>query len=150
MSFLGQLIGEERLIYGIGAVNQENEESLFPIITIRSNGDLEPTDELMSTDPETVTKTNCNIFNTSLKDFLKHPIFEELRLAQTVLPLECQKCCWGKVCGGGGLVNRFSKENRFNNPSVYCEGLKDLFSHLTSYLLNSGVSLSKIESALFS
>ena len=72
-------IFEKKFNYGFDLKN-----TMIDGESLRSNGDLEPTDELMSTDPETVTKTNCNIFNTSLKDFLKHPIFEELRLAQTV------------------------------------------------------------------
>lgn len=145
-SFLGQLVGRDGLMYGVGSVtkNQENE---LPIITIRSSGDLEPVDELVSTG--SYVKTNCNIFNTSLKNFLNHPIFNKIKLAQTILPAECRKCCWEKICGGGALSNRFSKQKGFDNPSVYCEGLKDFFTHLTAYLLNSGVSLSKIESTLF-
>ena len=143
-SYLQLFLGGDSLIYGIGS---EKHLSL-PLISIRSNGNLSPTDELMSTHPETVTYTGCNVFDTSLKKFLQHNIFKEISFAQQNLPEECKNCCWSNVCGGGGITNRFSIKNRFDNPSIYCEGLKLFYSKVLKYLLESGIPLKQLKKQL--
>lgn len=107
-----------------------------------------PTDELMSTDPATTTLTNKTISETTLKEVLTLPIFSELSKAFSQTPKDCQNCCWEKCCGGGGITNRFSLETRFNNPSIYCDGLKVFFSDLFQYLIKSGMPYSEIEKRL--
>jgi uncharacterized protein len=39
-----------------------------------------------------------------------------------------------KACGGGYLPHRFSKDNGYDNPSVYCEDLYGTFEHIASVL----------------
>lgn len=144
ISFLRQLLGGSRLLYGIGAIKNPG----LPLITIRSDGKLEPVTGLMYTDPNTVTNTTKNINNTSLKDFLTLPIFQELKEAQTIMPENCSKCCWEKICGGGHIIDRFSIKNRFNNPSTYCSVMMDIYAHMTKYLLDSGIPESRIRHSL--
>jgi uncharacterized protein len=141
-SYLEVFLGGGHLHYGHG-INQNNQGELH-IFSIRGDGALSPTDELMSTDPETVTYTNLSIFNSSLKEFLNLPIFKELDYFFSNSPKACKKCCWEKICGGGTIVNRFSRSNRFNNPSIYCDGLKLFYANLMQYLLNSGFSKQQI------
>lgn len=95
-SYMQLFLGGDSLIYGIGA---EISESI-PLISVRSNGNLMPTDELMSTS-HTVSYTDCNIKNNTLKNFLEHKVFQEIEVAKINLPKECIECCWGNVCGGG-------------------------------------------------
>jgi uncharacterized protein len=135
-SIILQLLGENSLIYGFGHINPKS----LPILSIRSNGDISPTDELMSTDPETVTLTGLNVSNNSMKETMNHPIFYEINRAYQIIPDKCSRCCWYNACGGGGLVNRFSNVNRFNNPSIYCDALQEIFTHTAAYLINSGIS----------
>lgn len=137
-SALGLFFGGQSLSYGIGPSANDN----LPLITIASNGDLSPVDELRSTDP-TMMHT-ANVVNTSLKAFLDFPIFQEIVTAQQYLPEVCQACCWEKLCGGGGIVNRFSQANRFDNPSIYCEGLKDFYTALMAYMLKCNVSVEQL------
>lgn len=143
-SYIKMFLGGESMIYGIGYQKKPS----IPLITIRSNGNLSPTDELMSTDPNTMTHTGFNISNTSLKEFLNQEVFKEILNAQLTLPSDCLSCCWGKVCGGGGITNRFSESLRFNNPSIYCDGLKIFYKKLLIYLLDSGVPLEQIKKSL--
>ena len=143
-SFLGQLFGKSRLIYGIGAVSVHS----LPLITIRGDGDIGPVTGLMSTDPNTVTNIGANVFNTTLNEILKNQIFQELVEAQTNMPQQCNECCWVNICGGGHIVDRFSTKNRFDNPSTYCNALKDFYAHITNYLILSGVSINKISKVL--
>ncbi|NRB11408.1 MAG: radical SAM protein [Rickettsiaceae bacterium] len=143
-SFLRLFMGRRRLLYGLGAT----KDLALPLVTIRGDGDLEPVTGLMYTDPQTVTKTGFNIKDINLNDFLKVPIFQEIAKAQLELPEKCKNCCWEHVCGGGNIIDRFSKKNRFNNPSTYCQALQELFSHMAKYLLNCGVSFNKLNETL--
>jgi uncharacterized protein len=145
-SIILQLLGKAPLIYGFG---RRAEEESIPILAIRSDGDISPTDELMSTDPESVTFTGKNVRNTELKEVLTYKIFEELKQANNIVPNKCSKCCWYNACGAGNLVSRFSKENRFNNHSVYCDSLQEIFAHASSYLINSGLNQQIITNNLF-
>jgi uncharacterized protein len=139
-SYVRMFLGKEGIIYGEGA----NSVPAYPIFVIRSDGEISPSDELMSTEPSTVMKTGSNVEHTSLKDFFMLPIFKELDNAVSIAPGKCLQCCWEKVCGGGGITNRFSKNNRFNNPSVYCDGLKMFFSTVLQELIHAGVSVENI------
>ncbi|MDP5110475.1 MAG: hypothetical protein NWP47_03730 [Rickettsiaceae bacterium] len=103
---------------------------------------------LMYTDPKTVSRTNSNINKTSLKDFIDLPIFHELEEAQNKSPEQCSKCCWEKICGGGHIIDRFSTDKRFDNPSTYCSVMKNMYSHMTKYLLDSGIQESTIKKSL--
>jgi uncharacterized protein len=147
-SNINMFLGYEGLIYGQGHDELINDH--LHIISIRSDGEICPTDELMSTDPNSVTLTGKNVNNTSLKDFFNLPIFKELSLALTTPPDKCRECCWQKVCGGGGLVNRFSKKHRFNNPSIYCSGLKIFYSRVLKELIANNVNPKEIAAHLLS
>lgn len=143
-SYLGQLLGKEGMMYGVGAKKKLH----IPLITIRGDGEISPVTGLMYTDPDTVTNTGANIFDTSLRKFLEYPIFSELAKAQTVMPQKCSECCWEKICGGGNIIDRFSKKNRFNNSSTYCIALQQMYAHMTGYLLNTGIPMSDIKNSL--
>jgi hypothetical protein len=65
-SIMLQLLGKKSLIYGFGTPSTNN----IPLLAIRSDGSISPTDELMSTDPETVTLTNKTVFNSTLEEVI--------------------------------------------------------------------------------
>lgn len=142
-SILNNFFGKNSLIYGVGPANPLD----LPLISIATDGELTPTDELRAIG-EGLIYSNANVFNTTLTEFLKSDIFKKISYAQTHLPAKCQTCCWQKVCGGGAIVNRFSKANDFNNPSRYCEGLQMLYRRMTYYLTNNGYSLEDVAKLL--
>jgi uncharacterized protein len=41
-----------------------------------------------------------------------------------------------KICGGGSLPHRYSYENGFYNPTIYCQEMKDLILHAQDRLEN--------------
>lgn len=88
----------------------------------------------------------CRIHETSLLDFLGNGIFDEIERATASLPHQCQKCEWRRFCRGGDLENRFSKENGFDNPSVYCDGYKLFFDKACKSLVDNGYPESCVES----
>jgi uncharacterized protein len=117
--------------YGIGPTCID----AMPLITISSNGDLSPVDELRSAKPGWMNQKN--IRDITLKDFFNLDVFQELRSALTVLPNKCSQCMWQKICNGGPIVTRYSLENGFNNPSIYCDALQTLYSLIVTYLIES-------------
>jgi uncharacterized protein len=134
---------QHSFIYGVGA--QQNDK--LPIITIATNGGLSPVDELRSTNTSFMNSTNID--NTTLKEFLNWECFQILQNAFSNSPSKCKTCCWENICKGGGIVNRFKSENGFNNPSIYCEGLREVYATVAAFILKNGYPLNKIEDRLF-
>ncbi len=128
-STLEVFLGGTSHIYGEGR-SQLDE---LPLISISSAGDLSPTDELRATDPS-INYSDATVFNTSLADYLQQPIFTQLKNASISLPHVCTVCEWQPVCNGGSLVNRYHQDNHFDNPSIYCSGLKEYYEKIADYL----------------
>jgi uncharacterized protein len=143
-SIMLQLIGKKPLIYGFGI----NTKKRIPILAVRSDGTIFPTDELMSTD-YSVTQINKNVFTSTIEEVINAKVFEEIHQANLIPPERCLKCCWYNACGGGNIVSRFSEEKRFNNHSVYCEALKEIYAHIAAYMIKSGVPRKTITDNLF-
>lgn len=110
----------------------------LPLISISSNGELAPMDELRNTDPTLILDSNTTIVSIDLKNFIEKPIFTLLDHAQMEQPSACQQCCWRAVCNAGALPNRYSHAKKFDNPSIYCDGLKLYYSHVSACLLKNG------------
>ncbi|MBL8510349.1 MAG: hypothetical protein JNM52_01775 [Betaproteobacteria bacterium] len=107
------------------------------IVIIQSNGELSIDDSLI---PATEWRKGCatrHIANTTLADLIDSPDFLELNQVRNTRPTACKPCKWVKLCGGGATENRFSKENGFDNPSVYCAGLKRYYQHVVDFLLTN-------------
>lgn len=117
-------------------------------LTISSNGELSPDDTLRGANRGQLMQIS-NVWNHSFKDFFDMPIFHALNLSKSVLPETCSNCCWQKICGGGSSIHRFSQKNGFDNPSIMCESLKMIYSHVSSFLLNIGYSRKELEKTLF-
>lgn len=141
-SIINLFKGQKSYIYGTNVMPEE----AIPVITIASNGELSPTDELGSTNLNLMRTTN--IEKTTLAEFVNSNVFKDLNHALYNAPSECKKCCWEKICGGGGIVNRYSSMNGFNNPSIYCSALKQLYTLIASTLLSLGYSKDLLYSTL--
>lgn len=75
---------------------------------------------------------------TTLRGFLSDPIFPEIEEAYNTLPRGCTECRWRDACRGGDLENRFSEQNGFDNPSVYCETYKVIYQYVCDELMRNG------------
>ncbi|WP_144391557.1 radical SAM protein [Pleionea sediminis] len=118
---------------------------------IQSNGDLGPDDTLRSTGAWKNVNPRPNIYQHSLVEYLHHPAILYLEEAAHKIPDECSECCWKNVCGGGGiLAHQYSeKDNSCNHASVYCDSLQEFYAYLTSFLIDNGLNIEKVESILF-
>ncbi len=104
-------------------------------LVIETNGDIEAIDSLKGCG-ENFTKTNMNVFSHDFKEITQLPLgklyFEE---STEKLCSKCLECPVASVCRGGRLVHRHKKENGFNNPSVYCEDMILIISHIQNTMM---------------
>jgi uncharacterized protein len=93
----------------------------FSIVIIDTDGTIMKNDTLKSTyNGADKFDQPLNIKDTNLIDFLCSDEFNEYKRMQRPSNSKCLSCPELHVCGGGMILNRWSKENNFDNPSVYC------------------------------
>ncbi len=141
-NIIRMMIGGEGDVYGIASDVDPTQQ--LPLITISSDGDLSPVDELRSTDPALMF-IGATVKNTTLAEYVNHDIFHRISKAQATLPQDCQSCQWKQGCGAGGIVNRYCHENRsYDNPTIYCNAMKKLCSHIERAFVAEGFSVKKL------
>lgn len=125
--------------------SQENYENVNPevtsmtdIIIVQSTGHVAVDDSLVPALNWRKNILSPHLTDMSLRDFVYSQPFHDLQRARETIPDGCQKCEWKNLCRGGALENRFSRENGFNNPSIYCEGLKLFYDHVRTRLVEAG------------
>ncbi len=116
------LIGGNSNVESIGT-------SPVDFIFIEANGDIEILDTLKSSF-NGATKINHNVFNSTFNDVAENTEVVSRQLGIDVLCETCKQCSIVNICGGGYLPNRYSTNNKFDNPSVYCADLKKIISHI--------------------
>ena len=103
------------------------------LCTVMTDGTLEAHDVLRIAG-DGVTQTTFNIFEHAIDDVRNEPRWKAARDASIDLCEKCRQCKFMNACGGGYLPHRFSKENGYDNPSVYCDDLYATFEHIQSVL----------------
>lgn len=98
-------------------------------ITLMTDGSLEPLDYLRISS-NGFTASSFNIFSHDLEDLQSHVLWKEVYESSLNLAEKCNNCKFKYPCGGGPIQTRWSSENRFNNPSVYCDDLYQLFDYV--------------------
>ncbi|HEV8051757.1 MAG TPA: radical SAM protein [Parachlamydiaceae bacterium] len=119
----------------------------YETITIASSGELGPDDALRSASGDFLN-TEMTIWNSTLKELVAHPLFNLFEDALSNLHGECETCEWKNICEGGYLINRYSKENQFHNPSLLCHALKQFYSRIRTFLIENGFPKEKINEIL--
>jgi uncharacterized protein len=126
----------ENMLAGLlGGFSQTEEIGYGPqeVCTILTDGGMEPLDVLRIAGDNT-TKTALNVFDNEIEDIKTEPRWQAAREASLNLCEKCKQCQFAESCGGGYLPHRFSKRNGFDNPSVYCDDLYAIFSHMQAVL----------------
>lgn len=107
---LGGVVSKE----GLGITN-------FAIVIIDTDGSIMKNDTLKSTyNGADKFFESFNIKDITLSKFLESEEFIAYCEMQRPSNSKCLNCPELLVCGGGMILNRWSDENGFNNPSVYC------------------------------
>ena len=101
--------------------------ALAPIVVVESDGSYRLLDVLAICAVD-AGKTELNLANASLEDFVEH--------AETRYPRACKTCreCEAFVaCGGGYAPHRFDGKS-YDNPSFYCFVLLGLYRHVQNFI----------------
>jgi uncharacterized protein len=95
------------------------------LVVIETDGTYEQADSL-KTAYDGAPTTGFNVFDHSVDEAASHPALTARRTGANGLSGTCRKCPVVQSCGGGLYAHRYSAENGFDNPSVYCDDLKAL------------------------
>lgn len=104
-------------------------------LVIETNGDIETVDTLKICG-DGFTKTKFNVVSNEFDE-----IYESSKLAQEYfnghenLCKTCKNCFLEDICGGGFIGHRYSVENEFNNPSIYCRQIALLICHIQNQII---------------
>jgi len=99
------------------------------IVVIESDGAVTGYDTLRACE-EGLIELGFNVRENSLESARTHPIFRLCNHPGAFLSPTCARCRVRDVCGGGFITHRYSRERGFNNPSVYCDSLLAIISHI--------------------
>jgi len=108
------------------------------VIVLQSDGSMKVDDSYIPASDWREAAPVAHIRDVSLKTYLEHEAFQELFDGLSTAPTACQGCSWVGICGGGDLENRWSRDRRFDNPSIFCESLKMFYAHIVGYLVSNG------------
>ena len=107
---------------------------LSSALVIETNGDIEPEDTL-KTCGHGFTKINKSIYKHDFEDVMDDALAELVYKSHHYLPKKCLACPVQKICGGGYITHRYRDSNGFDNPTVYCEDMAKLITHIQFSLL---------------
>lgn len=89
---------------------------------IETDGEIQANDPLRVCFPE-IHKTKLNVNKNNIYELLNAPLSHLYYNAKKTLCKKCEDCLISDICSGGYLINRYSKMNGFDNPSIYCKSL---------------------------
>lgn len=128
-NFIGNILGDNTSADMVGTAEKS-------ILVLETNGDMEPVDSLKICG-ESFTKRNYNVTTNKIKDLIENDIVYLYYKSGTFLPKKCLACPIMEICGGGYLSHRYSSEKGFNNPSVYCNDLLKVITHIQNKVVDS-------------
>ncbi|MBD1226016.1 cyclophane-forming radical SAM/SPASM peptide maturase XyeB [Xenorhabdus griffiniae] len=136
-SYFTRLAGSSKYIVLGVTPPTEGFEALA--ITVTSTGDIYIDDTLRSTVSEIFTPIG-NIADATYAQIVNSQPMREFHKIESSLPVDCQGCIWQKICAGGKPVNRYSRDNAFNNKTIYCDTMAALLGRGAAYLVELGLS----------
>lgn len=95
------------------------------LLVIETDGTWEQTDSL-KTAFENAPVTGLNVFSHSVDEAAAHPDIAARQAGIAALCQACRECWLVRACGGGLYTHRYKLGSGFDNPSVYCDDLKEL------------------------
>jgi len=103
------------------------------LCTVMTDGSVEAHDVLRIAGDGS-TRATFNIFEHAIDEIRNEPQWKAARDASINLCEKCQQCKFMNACGGGYLPHRYSRQNGYDNPSVYCDDLYAMFENMQSVI----------------
>jgi len=105
----------------------------FGILIIDTDGTLTKNDTLKSSfNGADRFSQKINIKDGRLIEFINSADFHDYKEMQRPISQKCLSCPILNICGGGMILHRWSDEEGFNNPSVYCSDQMYLIEYMKS------------------
>jgi uncharacterized protein len=130
------------IIISILIGNKSGDEILGTVelgsVVIETNGGIEVTDPLRIVS-NGFTKNILNVDKDEISEITKLPIYKNYYFSHQdeVLCQKCRDCPISGICGGGYFAHRYSSLNGFDNPSVYCNDLVKIITHIQNDFIES-------------
>jgi uncharacterized protein len=118
----------EHLYGGRGEVESFGLEPVN-LVTVATDGAVEAVDCVKAACPDAEV-LGLNVFDHSFDDVLDHPSVRVRQVGERALADQCLGCEHKMVCGGGYYPHRYSRENGFRNPTVFCADYRKLIDHI--------------------
>ncbi|PWN69286.1 radical SAM protein [Chryseobacterium phosphatilyticum] len=106
------------------------------VAVVETNGNLEVADSIRAC-YEGITRNNINIHTHEIAAILEDPLFDVYINSHQMVNAKCLHCPIYEICGGGFLLNRYSNEKGFDNPTIYCHDMIKLVSYIQNDLIDS-------------
>jgi uncharacterized protein len=101
-------------------------------VIIETDGSIETLDTLRVC-AHGMTRTKLNVLHHSFDEIEElNPLLYRMMNVGFKPSNVCELCHERKLCGGGYLPHRYSRDREFDNPSVWCDDIKKLFCHIRS------------------
>jgi uncharacterized protein len=133
------ILGGKSLVAGYGTI-------IPNVITISSNGHIGP-DDTIRVCGEDYIDYSTTINTSKLSTYFNSEKYIAYKKAISEISPTCLNCCWYKLCGGGHPVHRF-RDGKFNNATIYCEGLKMFYATASSEMIKKGMPLKTLTDIL--
>jgi uncharacterized protein len=105
------------------------------VLVIETNGDIESVDSLKICG-DNFTKGNVNINRDEIEAAFGLRLANLYYDSATNVSKKCNTCPIFSYCGGGFIPHRYSTDNEFNNPTIYCKDYIRLISHVQNSLID--------------
>ena len=104
------------------------------VVVVDTDGSIKQLDSLSSAYPG-AADTGLHVTSSSFDDALDHPTTVARQIGAEALSAQCRDCEVMTSCGGGLYPHRYRRGAGFRNPSVYCDDLLRLITHVRDRVL---------------
>jgi uncharacterized protein len=130
-----------KLLLGGAAKKEGVGISDFGIIVIDTDGSIRKDDTLKSAGNSFDCFTSdWSVLTHCLEDIVNTTEFEKYHAAQRTSSDICKNCPEQDICGGGMPLHRWSDQNGFDNPSVYCLDQRVLIARMRQWIKATDVA----------
>jgi uncharacterized protein len=124
-----------KLLLGATAKKEGVGISNFGIVVIDTDGSIRKNDTLKSVGKSSDHfQSDWSVLTHRLDDVVNTAEFEEYHATQRPSSAICKSCPEFGVCGGGMPLHRWSDDNGFDNPSVYCLDQRVLIARMRQWI----------------
>lgn len=113
------------------------------LIVVDTDGSIKQLDSLSST-YESAAETGLHVSTDAFDAALDHPTTVARQIGADALPGQCRSCPILRICGGGLYPHRYRSGAGFRHPSVYCDDLTRLITHVGDRVFSDVAGLSTV------